>query len=220
MILSICSCNLLKKQKDESIKSEFTFDKVSFYADYKTIMESTSDPQNAFFSDSLLSRFQSSNPNFNNSESVALLFGGLSHEGYQDKRIPKLESEIDSLSNLKQHDNVLAKAEECLSIFPLNVKMLMEKWIIYNDKKQLDSAALYGKRLNILFTGMQRSGYGQDENRPQLALSKSSIDYYCNFHAAGAELKLQSEEKDKSGNIIVVYASPIIIERFIIPVKK
>src|SRR5690606_9292313 len=102
-----------------------------------------------------------------------------------------------------------------------NIVALMELWQIYQRDTTTNDEVVIGKRLNILFKGMQQSGYGEDENRPQIALSKSSIEYYCTFYAAGAKFPIEREWQDDQGNTIVLKTDGrLSTERFIVPKRK
>lgn len=194
------------------------FKKVHFYRDRAAISRRVSDSLSPYYFEKLLRRFLSEKPKLSRAEGLALLYGGLEHEGYQDPKLAQLELAMDSLNSEELAPALKLVAEECLALFPLHLRSWMELWQISYNQSDTVLNDIIGQRLNCLFIAMQTSGNGQKQAQPQLALSKTAVEYYIDYHAAGAGLKFVKETSDDRGNTLLLYQNgSIFTERFIIP---
>ncbi|UII26884.1 DUF4919 domain-containing protein [Fulvivirga maritima] len=222
LIAAFTSCSMFKK---EDLKSNSTtykttkelFKTVSFYRDLDLINEAVTDSNSHYYFKRLLRSFLSDSLDMNEQESVALLYGALNHPGYGKNENVRLERKADSLMDKQKYSEAILTANKCLETFPLSAKATMVMWYSYLQLNKKDSSEVYAHRLGTIFEGMQASGYSEDKSRPQIALSKNAIEEYFSKHAVGAGLEFDQEYKDSDGNLILVYSSSLLKERFVIP---
>lgn len=190
----------------------------SYYQDADKLIKEMTNPQSDIFLDSILYKFQNLKT-LTPKQKITLLLAGTKMKGYRDKRLISLNEEIEILLKEKKYKEAIQKSNECISIFPLSVEGFIGKFEAYASLEEDElSDEFYGK-LNMIFTGMQKSGRMDNINQPYIALSKAAIEGYTSLYAGGASYRLLDQTKDEKGNDLFKYKCMGSDEYFVIPKK-
>ncbi|WP_378176678.1 DUF4919 domain-containing protein [Aquimarina sp. SS2-1] len=188
-----------------------------YYKDSDRIRTIVNNENNIYSFKILLDKFQSEKSVFNNKESLALLFGGLTHPGYGSKKLDSLEKYSKELNENKEYVKALKVADQCLEIYPLSIRALMTKWWAHSELKNKEDSKLSSNKASVLLDAMQSLDFN---NEFILSHSVSAIDDYVRIHAGGSGLKFKERYNDEYGNLIVYYEGLAPTKAtFIIPKK-
>jgi len=216
MIIS-CGNKTLKKESTNSNRTieNPSFKNIDYYKDSDRIMKLVSNENNIYSFKLLLNKFKTKNSSFNKKESLALLFGGLTHSGYGSKKLDSLEKYSKKLNKNEEYIKAVKVADQCLEIYPLSLRALMTKWWAYSKLENKENSKISSDKASILLGAMQSLDF---DNEFILAHSISAIDDYANIHAGGAGLKFKDQYNDDSGNLIVLYEGVAPFKaKFIVP---
>ncbi len=191
----------------------------NYYRDYRDIKAATQDTNSTIHIDKLIIKFNALNEPISLKEKVCLLVGGTALKGYLDERLLILNRQADSLMRLKQYEKAIKVADSCLTIFPLDVAAILDKWSSYGELKDSIKERHYYGQSAVLFTGIMHSG-GIKKEAPMILLSEECLYGYTALWASGGGYRFVEEYTDQEGNWVRGYEALGLTDYFLIPPKE